>query len=72
MAKNAEKPMLKNVPVQNYEAFKLASFSRCPLTKISKSTNMKNFDNVGKSIKNVNENAEKPMVNIYLPNAMRR
>ena len=53
--------MPKNAPVQNYETLKLTSFPGCPVTKISKSTNMKNFDTVGKSIKNVTENPEKPM-----------
>ena len=64
--------MPKNAPVQNYEALKLASFPGCPATKISKSANMKNFDTVGKSIKNVTENAVKPMPKIYQPNVMRR
>ena len=53
--------MPKNLLFQNYEALKLASFSGCPVTKISKSANMENFDTVGKSIKNVTKNAEKRM-----------
>ena len=64
--------MPKNVPVQNYEALKLASFPGCPVTKISKSANMKNFDTAGKSIKNVTKNAEKPMPKMHHPNVMRR
>ena len=64
--------MPKNVPVQNYEALKLASFPGCPVTKILKSANMKKRDTVGKSIKNVTENADKPMPKMYLPNVMRR
>ena len=43
------------------EALKLASFPGCPVTKISKSANMKYFDAVGKSIKNGTKNADKPM-----------
>ena len=72
LTKNAEKPMPKYVPVQNYEALKLAPFPWCPVTKISKSANMKNFDTRGKSIQNVTENADKPMPKMYLPNVMRR
>ena len=64
--------MPKNVPVQNYEALKLASFPGCPVTKILKAANMKKLDTVGKSIKNVTENADKPMPKMYLPNVMRR
>ena len=64
--------MPKNVPVQNYEALKLASFPGCPVTKISESANMTNFDTVGKSIKNVTENAEKHMPKMYRPNVIRR
>ena len=64
--------MPKNVPVQNYEALNLVSFPGCPVTKISKLANMKNFDIIGKSIKNVTKNAEKPMPKMYLPNVMRR
>ena len=64
--------MPKNVPVQNYEALKSASLLGRPATKISKSANIKNFDTVGKSIKNVTENAEKLMPKMYLPNIMRR
>ena len=63
--------MPKNVPVQNYKTLKLASFPGCPLTKISNSANMKNFDTVGKSTKNLTENAEKPMPRMYPPNVMR-
>ena len=48
--------MPKNLPAQNYEALKLASFPRCPVTKISKSANMKNFDTVGRNIKSVTKN----------------
>ena len=72
VTKNGEKPVPKNVLVQNYEASTLASFPGCPATKILKSANMKNFDTVGKSIKNVTENAEKSMPKMYLPNIMRR
>ena len=72
VTKNAEKPMPKNVPVQSYEALKLPSFPGCPVTKISQLTNIKNFDTVGKSIKNVTKNAEKPMPTMYLPNILRR
>ena len=39
--------MLKNTPVQSYGALKLASFPGWPVTKISKSANMENFDTVG-------------------------
>ena len=53
--------MPKNSPVENYEVLKLISFTGCPVTKISKSGNMKNFDTVGKSVKNVTRNAGKPM-----------
>ena len=63
--------MPKNVPVQNYGVLKLTSFPGCPVTKTSKSANMKNFDTVGKSIKNVTENAEKPIPKMYLSNVMR-
>ena len=59
VTKNAEKLMPKNVPVQDYEALKLVLFPGCPVTKISKLANMKKFDTVGKSIKNVTENTEK-------------
>ena len=64
--------MPKNVPVQNYEALKLALFPGCPVIKILKLANMKNFDTAGKSIKNVSKNAEKAMPKMYLPNFMRR
>ena len=53
--------MPKNLPAQNYDKLKLMPFTGCPVTKISKSKNMKNFDTVGKSIKNVTRNTEKPM-----------
>ena len=33
---------------------------------------MKNFDTLEKTMKNVTENAEKPMSKMYLPNVMRR
>ena len=72
VTKNAEKPMSKNVPAQNYEALKLVSLPGCPVTKILKSANKKNSDTVGKSIKNVTENAEEPMPKMYLPNVIRR
>ena len=68
MTKKAEKPMLKNVPVQNYAALKLASFPGRAVTTISKSANTKYFDTVEKSIKKVTENVEKPMPKMYLPN----
>ena len=42
--------MPKNVLAQSYEAFKLVSFPAWPVTKISKSANMINFDIIGKSI----------------------
>ena len=72
VTKNAEKPMSKNVPAQNYEVLKLVSLPGCPVTKTLKSANMKNFDTVEKIIKNVTENAEKPMPKMYLPNVIRR
>ena len=53
--------MPKNAPVQNYGVLKLASFPGWLVTKILKSANMKNFDTIGKSIKNVTKNAGKPM-----------
>ena len=71
MTINAAKPMPKNVLVQNYKALKLASFPGCPATKILKSANMKIFDTVGKSIKSMTENAEKPMPTMYLHIVMR-
>ena len=63
--------MPKNAPLQNYEALIVASFLGCPATKTSKLANMKNFDTVGKSIKNVTKNAKKPMPKMYLPNVMK-
>ena len=64
--------MPKNVPVQNYEALKLVSFPRCRATHILKLTNMKSFVTVGKSIKNLTENAGTSMPKMDLPNVMRR
>ena len=43
--------MPKNAPVQSYGALNLASFPGWPITKVLKSANMKNFGNVGKSIR---------------------
>ena len=63
--------MPKNAPLQNYEALKVASFLGCPVTKTSKSANMKNFDTAGKSIKNVTKNAKELMPKMYLLNVMR-
>ena len=63
--------MPKNVPLRNYEALIVALFLGCPVTKTSKSANMKNFDTVGKCIKNVTKNAKKPMPTMYLPSVMR-
>ena len=54
VTKNAEKPLPKNVPVQSYEVFKLVSFPALPVTEISKSENMKNFDIIAKSIREQN------------------
>ena len=53
--------MPRSAPVQSFGVLNLASFPGWPVTKISKSANMKNFDTVGKGIKNVTKNAEKPM-----------
>ena len=54
VTKNAEKPRPKNVHVQSYETFKLVSFPAWPISKILKSVNMKNFDIIGKSIRDQN------------------
>ena len=53
--------MPKNALVQSYGTLNLALSPRWQVAKISKSANMKNFDTVGKSIRNVTKNAEKPM-----------
>ena len=53
--------MRKNAPVQSYGALKLAPFPGWPVTKVSKSTNMKKPDTIRKSIKNVIKKTEKPM-----------
>ena len=47
--------MPKNAPAQSYGAVKLACFPGWPVTKISKSANMKNLDTIGKSTKNANK-----------------
>ena len=43
--------MAKNAPVQSYVVLKLASFLGWPVTNITKSANMENFDAIGKSIR---------------------
>ena len=43
--------MAKNSPVQSYAVLKLASFLGWPVTNITKSANMENFDTIGKSIR---------------------
>ena len=61
--------MSSNSSAQSYGAFKLASFQEWLVTKISKSANMKNFDTVGKSIKNMTKNAGKRMPkNVFAQN----
>ena len=51
--------MPKNSPVQSCGALKLASYPGGPITKISKSVNMKNFDIIGS--KSLTKNAKKLM-----------
>ena len=60
VTKNAEKPMSKDLPAEIYEVFKLVSFRAWPVTEISKSENMKNFDIIGKSIRNQKRKENQP------------
>ena len=69
VTKNAEKPMSKNVTAQTYEAFKLVSFPAWPVTEISKSANLKNFDIIGKSSRAKTQRNSSLKIN--LPKVMR-
>ena len=53
--------MYLSINASVYGALKLTSFPGWPVTKLFKSENIGNFDIVGKSIKDVTKNAEKPM-----------